>query len=59
MPVDFVEVTSVLDFTSGQPADLIWRGVYRDSEKTAARFSDTLPKDFEKLLDEFPPKKKA
>jgi hypothetical protein len=43
--------------TANEPGTLIWRGTYRDDEKNSTRFSEQLPGDARKLLEEFPPGK--
>lgn len=58
VPVDFTEVTLVLDLTHGDPGTLVWRGVYHDTENDAVKLASALPKDAAKLLAEYPPKKK-
>ena len=58
LPVDFTEVTLVLDLEYGNPAALVWRGVYHDTEGDAQKLAAALPKDAAKLLAEYPPKKK-
>lgn len=55
--VDFTEVTLVLDLSHGDPAALVWRGVYHDSEENAGTLADALPKDALKLLLQYPRKK--
>jgi hypothetical protein len=57
-PVGFVEGVLVIDMIAGTPGTLVWRGVYRDNEKSSAKFSDKLPGDARKLLSEYPPKRK-
>lgn len=57
-PVDFTEATLVIDLSHGDPATLLWRGVYHDTEKDAGNLAQTLPKDAATLLSQYPPRKK-
>lgn len=57
-PVDFTEGTLVIDINTGDPAMLIWRGVYHDKEKSDVKLSEKLPDDAKKLISAFPPKGK-
>jgi hypothetical protein len=57
-PVAFTEGMLVLDLHARDSGLLIWRGVYRDSEKDSAKLAQKLPDDAGKLLSEFPPKKR-
>jgi hypothetical protein len=57
-PVAFIEGVLVLDVIDRESGLLVWRGVYRDSERDNARFARKLPDDARKLLSEYPPKKK-
>ena len=54
----FTEGTLVVDMTTREPRDLVWRGVYRDDERNPAKISEKLPNDVKKLFSEYPPKKK-
>jgi len=56
MPVDFTEGVLVLDLTARGSGLLIWRGVYRDSERDPSSFAKKLPADARKLLDGYPPR---
>jgi len=56
--VRFTEGTLVIDLRDGGSRSLVWRGVYRDDESTAAKISEKLPEDVKKLFSEYPPKKK-
>jgi Domain of unknown function (DUF4136) len=58
LPVDFTEATLVIDLKHGDPATLLWRGVYHDAENDAKKLGEALPKDAAKLLSEYPPKRK-
>ena len=55
---DFTDATLVIDLKAGDPRAMVWRGVYRDTESTAPKLADALPKHATKLLSEYPPKKK-
>ena len=57
-PVAFTEGTLVIDFTKRDTLDLVWRGVFRDKEKSSAKLSKKLPDDAKKLLTEYPRMKK-
>ena len=48
----------MIDLRDGGSRSLVWRGVYRDDESTAAKISEKLPEDVKKLFSEYPPKKK-
>lgn len=56
--VDFTEATLVLDVSRREPEELVWRGVFHDSENDAGKLAAELPKDVAKLLADFPPKRK-
>ena len=56
--VDFTEATLVLDLLTGDPATLVWRGVYHDSENDARKLAEALPGDAATLLGQYPPRKK-
>jgi hypothetical protein len=57
-PVDFTEVTMVLDLTSAASSALVFRGVYHDTEEDAEKLAKALPKDATTLLSQYPRKKK-
>jgi hypothetical protein len=53
------EGTLVIDMTMGQPGVLVWRGTYRDEERSGPKLARKLPGDATRLLSEFPPRTKA
>ena len=55
---DFTDATLVLDMKAGPNRELIWRGVYNDTEDTLGKLADALPRDAAALLSEYPPRKK-
>jgi len=57
-PVDFTEITMVVDLSRATPAALLWRGVYHDTENDARLLAEALPKDATKLLSQYPPRRK-
>jgi hypothetical protein len=57
-PVGFIEGTLVIDLETRAPGALVWRGVYRESEKTGAKLNDKLAGEVKTLFSEYPPKKK-
>ena len=57
-PVDFTEVTMVLDLLQSGSNALVFRGVYHDDEKDMEKLAKRLPKDAATLLAEYPRKKK-
>lgn len=56
-PELFTEGTLVIDMTQPASAKLIWRGTYRDEERSGPTLARKLPEDVKKLLSEFPPKR--
>jgi hypothetical protein len=54
----FTEGTLVIDILERDGKSLLWRGIYTDEEKDAAKLSKKLPDDIKKLFEEYPPKKK-
>jgi len=58
-PVSSSEATLVIDVTKRDSRDLIWRSVYRDSERNNAKLAQRLPGDVKKSLAEYPPKQKG
>lgn len=58
VPESFLEGLLVVDITLQSSNLLIWRGVYRDKEPSAAKLALRLPGDVKKLLAAYPPKKK-
>ena len=57
-PVDFTEVTMVLDLIRADSIALVFRGVYHDTESDAEKLVTALPKDAATLLAQYPRKKK-
>jgi hypothetical protein len=55
MQVDFTEATLVVDIIRREPEELLWRGVFHDTENEAARLASALPKDATRLLANYPP----
>jgi len=56
-PVLSTEGTLVVDLDDAHGA-LLWRGTWRDQEKSGPRLSRNLSEDARKLLAEFPPKRR-
>ena len=56
-PVDFTEITMVLDLLQAGSNALVFRGVYHDDEKDMEKLAKRLPKDAATLLAEYPKKK--
>jgi hypothetical protein len=48
------EATLVIDLKRPGTASSVWRGVYRDDEKTGSKLVRKLPEDAKKLIDRFP-----
>ena len=57
-PVDFTEVTMVLDLIRTDSSALVFRGVYHDSEGDPEKLVKALPKDAATLLAKYPRSKK-
>jgi hypothetical protein len=57
-PVDFTEVTMVLDLIRADANALVFRGVYHDTEENPEKLVKALPKDAATLLAQYPRKKK-
>ena len=57
-PVACTEGLLVLDLLARESGLLIWRGVYRDSEKNTGKFAQRLPDDAKTLLAQYPPRKR-
>jgi hypothetical protein len=55
---DITDATLVIDFRTAGAGELVWRGVYNDSEKGPAKAAEALPKNALNLLADFPPKKR-
>lgn len=53
-PLRFTEGTLVVDLTRPGDANPVWRGVYRDDEKTGSKLVYKLPDDAKKLIDRYP-----
>ncbi|MEO7191269.1 MAG: DUF4136 domain-containing protein [Vicinamibacterales bacterium] len=58
LPVDYTDVTLVVDISDRPGGTLLWRGVYHDTETKAGKFAEVLPKDLAKLFEKFPPRRK-
>ena len=58
IPELFTEGTLVIDMTVGQTGALVWRGTYRDEERSGPRLARNLPEDATKLLSKYPPRKR-
>jgi hypothetical protein len=56
--VVFDQGTLVIELTRRDSNSMIWQGVYTDEESTPAKVAEKLPRNVQKLLSEFPPKKK-
>jgi hypothetical protein len=56
--VTFDQGTLVIDITTRAGNALIWHGVYTDDKSPPAKVAEKLPRGVEKLLGEYPPKKK-
>jgi hypothetical protein len=54
----FIEGLLVVDVTQKSSGLLIWRGVYRDTERDAARLARKLAGDARKLLSRYPSRKR-
>ena len=57
-PRDFTEGTLVIDVTRADTRELVWRGVYHDTEQDPSRIAAALPAHAAKLLSRFPRPKK-
>ena len=53
----FTEGTLVIDLIERDGRTLVWRGIYTDDEKDAAKLAKKLADDVKKLFEEYPPKK--
>jgi Domain of unknown function (DUF4136) len=58
-PISATEGTLVIDLTRRDPRALLWRSVYRDNERSAAKLAQKLPGDVKKSLAEYPPRQKG
>ena len=57
-PVRFTEGTLVIDLTRPGDGASVWRGVYRDDEKTGSKLMQNLPEDAKKLVARYPQRAK-
>ena len=57
-PRDFTEGTLVIDVTRADTRQLVWRGVYHDSEQDPSKVAAAIPAHAAKLLSQFPRQKK-
>jgi hypothetical protein len=57
-PMLFTEGTLVIDMTKRESGALIWRGTYRDEERSGPALARKLPEDAKQLLADYPPKKR-
>ena len=57
-PRDFTEGTLVIDVTRADTRELVWRGVYHDSEQDPSKVAAALPAHAAKLLSQFPRQRK-
>ena len=53
-PIRISEGTLVIDIFRRQDAEPIWRGVYRDDERTGSKLTTKLPEDAKRLLTKYP-----
>ena len=53
-PIRISEGTLVIDIYRRQEAEPIWRGVYRDDERTGSKLTSRLPEDAKRLLAKYP-----
>jgi hypothetical protein len=51
----FTQGTLIVDLLKRPGRELMWRGIYRDDEKKAAKLSSNLPKNVHKLFEKYPP----
>jgi hypothetical protein len=58
-PISSSEGTLVIDLTKRDSQALVWRSVYRDSERNNAKLAQKLPGDVKKSLSDYPPKQKG
>ena len=56
-PLRFTEATLVIDLTRPGDTAPVWRGTYRDDEKTGSKLVEKLPEDAKKLIDKYPRRK--
>jgi hypothetical protein len=53
---DFTDATLIIDLKAA--GAMVWRGVYRDTENSAPKLAEALPKHAANLLKDYPPGKK-
>jgi len=53
-PIRIAEGTLVIDIFRRDDADPVWRGVYRDDERTGSKLTLKLPKDATQLIAKYP-----
>ena len=53
-PIRIAEGTLVIDVFRRDDADPIWRGVYRDDERTGSKLTVKLPQDAKQLISKYP-----
>lgn len=58
LPESFVEGVLVVDLSVQSSGLLIWRGVYRNREKSSGRLAQQLPSYVKKLVSGYPPRKR-
>lgn len=57
VPVRYTAGTLIIDMSRPGDVDPVWRGVYRDDEKTGSKLVQKLPDDARKLIDKYPKRK--
>lgn len=55
--VRYTTATLIIDLVRPGDPMPVWRGVYRDEEKTGSKLVLKLPEDAKKLIERYPPKK--
>jgi hypothetical protein len=53
-PIRIAEGTLVIDVFRRDETDPIWRGVYRDDERTGSKLTRKLPEDAKLLIGRYP-----
>ena len=53
-PIRIAEGTLIIDIFRRDDADPIWRGVYRDDERTGSKLTQKLPQDAKQLIAKYP-----
>jgi hypothetical protein len=53
-PLRFTQGTLTIDLTRPNDANPVWRGVYRDDERTGSVLMRKLPEDAKKLIEKYP-----